>query len=105
MRETEIGSLFALMSSSFLEVMATRYRDAAGDSGGYVQPAVDDTCLFGESRLVHSSLVLRRTVGAGRGWFAIHDLEVGLLKRAQATEQTFGNADYHRDRFATLQGY
>ena len=72
-------SLFGLMSRSFLEVMATRYRDAAGDSGGHVQPAVDDTCLFGESRLVHSSLVLRRTVGAGRGWFAIHDLEAGTV--------------------------
>ena len=34
------------------------------------------------------------------------EADIGFyLKRAQATEQTFGNADYHRDRFATLQGY
>ena len=34
------------------------------------------------------------------------EADIGFyLKRAQATEQTFGNADYHRDRFASLQGY
>ena len=27
------------------------------------------------------------------------------LKRARVAELTFGDAAYHRDRFATLQGY
>ena len=34
------------------------------------------------------------------------EADIGFfLKRAQVTEQTLGNGDYHRDRFASLQGY
>jgi hypothetical protein len=33
-----------------------------------------------------------------------HDIGF-FMKRARASEMTFGDAAYHRDRFATLAGY
>jgi alkylation response protein AidB-like acyl-CoA dehydrogenase len=34
------------------------------------------------------------------------ELDIGLfLKRARVTALSFGDSDYHRDRFATLEGY
>ena len=34
------------------------------------------------------------------------EYDIGFyLKRARAAEQTLGDATFHRDRFATLQGF
>ncbi len=40
----------------------------------------------------------------GIGMTDAHDSGL-YLKRARATEATYGGASYHRDRYATLMGY
>jgi alkylation response protein AidB-like acyl-CoA dehydrogenase len=40
----------------------------------------------------------------GIGMTDVHDAGL-FLKRARVTEQLFGGAGYHRDRFATVSGF
>lgn len=60
------------MSRSFLDAMAARHHDTRQP-----QSAVKETCLFGESKLSHDLLIVRRVAGAGRGWFVLGGLEAG----------------------------
>lgn len=53
-----------------------------------------------------ANLVSREMLQMHGGIGMTDEADIGFyLKRAQATEQTLGDGDYHRDRFATLQGY
>jgi len=53
-----------------------------------------------------ASLVTREGIQMHGGIGMTDEEEVGLfLKRAKAAELTFGDASFHRDRFASLMGF
>jgi alkylation response protein AidB-like acyl-CoA dehydrogenase len=53
-----------------------------------------------------SGLVTREGVQMHGGIGMTDEEELGLfLKRSKAAELSFGDASYHRDRFATLTGF
>lgn len=52
------------------------------------------------------TLVTNEAVQMHGGVGVTDELDIGLfLKRARVAQRTFGDAAYHRDRFATLRGY
>ena len=76
------------MSRSFLDAVAARNEDAQQPPPQQPPPpqppppqppAVKESCIFSDSHLTHSSLTVQRIHGAGRGWFATHDLAAGTV--------------------------
>jgi alkylation response protein AidB-like acyl-CoA dehydrogenase len=106
-----IGSFQALKHRAaqvFCEIELTR--SVVMDALRAVDDARPDVALAASAAKARATdtflLVTAEAVQMHGGVGVTDELDIGLyLKRARTTEMTFGDAAYHRDRFATLSGY